>query len=138
MPTHTDYLMFNTKERHEFINITRQVAGIVAASKIKDGLVLINPMHITAAVYVNDAEAGLIEDFEAMLRELVPPERDYEHNKTGEDNAYAHLWRTLMGHQVTLPITGGELDLGPWEQIYYAEFDGKRKKRVIVKVVGDV
>lgn len=138
MPTFTEYLTFNTKERHEFVNITDQVEEVVRKSKIKDGLVLINPMHITAAVYVNDAEAGLIEDFEAMLRNLVPPELDYEHNKTGEDNAYAHLWRTLMGHQVTLPITKGEIDFGPWEQIYYAEFDGKRKKRVIVKVVGDL
>ncbi len=137
MPTHTEYLTFNTKERHEFINITDQVEEVVRKSKIKEGLVLINPMHITAAVYVNDAEQGLIEDFEAMLRNLVPPEMDYEHNKTGEDNAYAHLWRTLMGHQVTMPITKGEIDFGPWEQIYYAEFDGKRAKRVIVKIVGD-
>jgi secondary thiamine-phosphate synthase enzyme len=137
MAAHTEYLVFNTKDRHEFINITERVRDIVAKSGVKEGLVLVNPMHITAAVYVNDNENGLIEDFEAMLRNLVPPEADYEHNKTGEDNAYAHLWRTLMGHQVTMAVTDGDLDLGPWEQIFYAEFDGQRQKRVLVKVVGD-
>jgi secondary thiamine-phosphate synthase enzyme len=137
MATYTEYLVFNTKERHEFINITEKIRDIIEKSHIKEGLVLINPMHITAAIYVNDNEDGLIQDFEGMLRNLVPPEADYEHNKTGEDNAYAHLWRTLMGHQVTMAVTDGDLDLGPWEQIFYAEFDGQRQKRVLVKVVGD-
>jgi len=137
MPTHTDYLVFNTRQRHEFINITDKVRAIVHASGVKDGLVLVNPMHITAAVYVNDAESGLINDFEQLLKRLVPEKSDYRHNLTGEDNAYAHIWRTLMGHQVTMAITEGDLDLGPWEQIFYAEFDGQRQKRVLVKVVGD-
>jgi len=139
MKAYTEYLWFNTPKRIEFINITGEVDNIIAKSGIKDGLVLINPMHITAAVYVNDAESGLIHDFKEMLKRLVPehlPGEDYRHNKTGEDNAYAHLWRTLMGHQVTMAITNGKLDLGPWEQVYYAEFDGLRKKRMIVKVLG--
>lgn len=129
MTTHTGYLLFHTKNKHEFINITEEVRKIVQESKVKDGLVLVNPMHITAAIYVNDAENGLIHDFETMLGKLVPKEGAYKHNLTGEDNAYAHLWRTLMGHQVTMAVTGGDLDLGPWEQIYYAEFDGQRKKK---------
>ena len=106
-------------------------------SKIKEGLVLINPMHITAAVYVNDAESGLIQDFQEWLEKIAPYGLDYKHHQTGEDNADAHLKRTLMGHQVTMAITDNSLDLGPWEQIYYAEFDGKRKKRVIVKIIGE-
>ena len=137
MATFTDYLKFKTKNRHEFINITPDVNRVIKKSKIMDGLVLVNPMHITAAVYVNDAESGLIKDFQEMLQRLVPTEGNYKHNLTGEDNAYAHMWRQLMGHQVTMPITDGELDLGPWEQIYYAEFDGEREKRVLVKIVGD-
>ena len=139
MKTHTEYLWFNTPERIEFINITRTIDEIIDKSGIKDGLVLVNPMHITAAVYVNDAESGLIHDFKEMLKKLVPEHtRDdtYWHNRTGEDNAYAHMWRTLMGHQVTMAVTGGRLDLGTWEQIYYAEFDGRRKKKVLVKVIG--
>lgn len=137
MPTHTEYLTFNTHKRHEFLNITGKVNDAIKRSGIKDGLVLVNPMHITAAVYVNDAESGLIHDFEVMLKRMVPMEGEYRHNLTGEDNAYAHLWRTLMGHQVTMAVTNGELDLGPWEQIYYAEFDGQRPKRVLIKVVGE-
>ncbi len=137
MPTYTEYLQFHTKSKHEFVLITDRVAAAVQQSGIRDGLVLVNPMHITSAVYVNDAEAGLLHDFEAMLKRLVPMDIHYRHNETGEDNAYAHLWRTLMGHQVTMAITDGELDLGPWEQIYYAEFDGQRNKRVLIKIVGD-
>jgi len=139
MKAHTEYLWFNTTKRVEFINITVKIDDIIAKSGIKDGLVLVNPMHITAAVYVNDAESGLIHDYKEMLKKLVPehlPGAYYWHNRTGEDNAYAHLWRTLMGHQATMAITNGKLDLGPWEQVYYAEFDGLRKKRVIVKVLG--
>ncbi|MFC2074837.1 secondary thiamine-phosphate synthase enzyme YjbQ [Bdellovibrionota bacterium] len=138
MATYTETLSFNTKSRIEFKNITSTVQKAINKSKIKDGLVLVNPMHITAAVYVNDAESGLISDYKKMLKRLVPTEGDYQHNLTGEDNAYAHMWRQLMGHQVTMPITNGELDLGPWEQIYYAEFDGQRTKRVLVKIVGDM
>jgi len=137
MKTHRAELVFNTKNKHEFVNITEDVRKFIRESKIKEGLVLVNPMHITAAVYVNDAENGLIHDFEQMLKRLVPINSEYRHNLTGEDNAYAHLWRTLMGHQVTMAITNGNLDLGPWEQIYYAEFDGQRRKRVLVKIIGE-
>jgi secondary thiamine-phosphate synthase enzyme len=135
--THTGYLVFNTGRRIEFINITRDVERIISESGMKEGLALINPMHITAAVYINDAESGLIEDFKVWLESLAPAKPGYEHHRTGEDNADAHLKRTLMGHQVVVPITQGKLDFGPWEQIYYAEFDGQRKKRVVVKIVGD-
>jgi secondary thiamine-phosphate synthase enzyme len=137
MTSYTEYLWFNTSKKHEFVNITERVRQAVIKSGIQDGLVLVNPMHITAATYVNDAESGLIHDFERLLEKLAPKDAEYKHNLTGEDNAYAHLWRTLMGHQVTLAITNGNLDLGPWEQIYYAEFDGQRSKRVLIKIVGD-
>jgi secondary thiamine-phosphate synthase enzyme len=136
MRTHTDYLWFNTRQRQEFIRITDDVARIVEASGITDGMVLVSAMHITAAVYVNDWEDGLIHDFQEWLEKLAPAGRPYRHHETGEDNADAHLKRTLMGHQVLLPITGGKLDLGPWEQVFYAEFDGQRRKRVVVKVMG--
>ena len=136
MITHTDYLWFNTRQRREMIRITDQVAEIVAKSGVTDGLVLVSAMHITAGVYVNDWEEGLIEDFGEWLEKLAPSGRDYRHHQTGEDNADAHLKRTLIGHQVILPITNGRLDLGPWEQVFYAEFDGRRKKRVVVKVMG--
>jgi secondary thiamine-phosphate synthase enzyme len=134
--THTDYLWFNTKQRQEFIRITDKVADIVRASGVQDGLVLVSAMHITSGVYVNDWEEGLVEDFQVWLEKLAPAGLDYRHHQTGEDNADAHLKRTIMGHQVTLPITAGKLDLGPWEQVFYAEFDGQRKKRVVVKVIG--
>lgn len=134
---HTDYLWFKTKSRQEFIRITDDVARIVAASGVHEGMALVSAMHITAAVYVNDWEDGLIGDFQAWLEKLAPAGLPYRHHQTGEDNADAHLKRTLMGHQVIVPITAGRLDLGPWEQIFYAEFDGQRKKRVIVKVMGE-
>jgi len=133
---HTEYLWFNTKQRQEFIRITDDVAKIVEASGVKDGMALVSAMHITAAVYVNDWEDGLISDFQEWLEKLAPAGKPYRHHQTGEDNADAHLKRTLMGHQVIVPITKGALDLGPWEQIFYAEFDGQRRKRVIVKVMG--
>jgi len=136
MKTHTDYLWFNTKAHQEFVRITDEVAGIVARSGVTDGMVLVSAMHITSGVYVNDWEDGLIHDFQVWLEKLAPSGLDYRHHRTGEDNADAHLKRTLMGHQVTLPITGGNLDLGPWEQVFYAEFDGRRRKRVVVKVLG--
>ena len=136
MHVYTDYLWFNTKKRREFIRITDEVAAIVKQSRVTEGTVLISAMHITAGVYVNDWEEGLIDDFQVWLEKLAPSGLNYRHHLTGEDNADAHLKRTLMGHQVILPITGGSLDLGPWEQVFYAEFDGQRKKRVVVKVMG--
>ncbi|MBW8861311.1 MAG: YjbQ family protein [Acidobacteria bacterium] len=136
MAVHTDYLWFNTKQRQEFIRITDQVAAIVKASGIDEGMVLVSAMHITSGVYVNDWEEGLIQDFQVWLEKLAPAGLDYKHHRTGEDNADAHLKRTIMGHQVVLPITRGALDLGPWEQVFYAEFDGQRKKRVVVKAIG--
>jgi secondary thiamine-phosphate synthase enzyme len=137
MKTLTDYLFFTTRERREMVRITDEVADIVRRSGVREGMVLVSAMHITAGVYVNDWEDGLIEDFGEWLEKLAPSGRDYRHHQTGEDNADAHLKRTLIGHQVTLPITNGKLDLGPWEQVFYAEFDGKRKKRVVVKVMGE-
>ena len=137
MTTHTDYLWFNTQSRQEFVRITDQVAAIVAKSGVDEGFVLVSAMHITAGVYVNDWEDGLIHDFQVWLEGLAPAGRDYRHHQTGEDNADAHLKRTIMGHQVILPITKGKLDLGPWEQVFYAEFDGQRRKRVVVKVMGE-
>ena len=134
---HTDYLWFTTAKRQEFIRITDEVRDIVKKSGIRDGMALVSAMHITAGVYVNDWENGLIHDFQVWLEKLAPSGRDYRHHQTGEDNADAHLKRTLMGQQVMVPITDGDLDLGPWEQIFYAEFDGQRRKRVIVKVMGE-
>jgi secondary thiamine-phosphate synthase enzyme len=136
MRVHTDYLFFNTKKRQEFIRITDEIAAIVTKSGVADGMVLVSAMHITSGVYVNDWEEGLIHDFQEWLEKLAPSGLDYRHHQTGEDNADAHLKRTIMGHQVVLPITNGTLDLGPWEQVFYAEFDGRRKKRVVVKVMG--
>ncbi len=137
MKVYTDYLWFNTKSRREFIRITDEVAAIVRKSGVAEGMVLVSAMHITAGVYVNDWEGGLIQDFQDWVEKLAPSGVDYRHHRTGEDNGDAHLKRTLMGHQVTLPITAGALDLGPWEQVFYAEFDGQRKKRVVVKVMGE-
>jgi secondary thiamine-phosphate synthase enzyme len=133
----TEYLWFNTKKRQEFIRITDEVAKIVKASGVQEGMALVSAMHITAAVYVNDWEDGLISDFQEWLEKLAPAGRPYRHHQTGEDNADAHLKRTIMGHQVIVPITAGKLDLGPWEHVFYAEFDGQRRKRVIVKVMGE-
>jgi secondary thiamine-phosphate synthase enzyme len=136
MRVHTDYLWFNTKKRQEFVRITDEISGIVSASGVEDGIALVSAMHITAGVFVNDWEDGLIHDFQEWLEKLAPAGLKYRHHQTGEDNADAHLKRTIMGHQVVLPITGGKLDLGPWEQVFYAEFDGQRRKRVVVKVMG--
>jgi secondary thiamine-phosphate synthase enzyme len=132
----TEYLFFNTKRRQEFVRITDEIAAIVQKSGVTEGTVLVSAMHITAGVFVNDWEDGLIHDFQAWLEKLAPAGLDYRHHQTGEGNADAHLKRTIMGHQVILPITKGALDLGPWEQAFYAEFDGQRKKRVVVKVMG--
>jgi secondary thiamine-phosphate synthase enzyme len=136
MRVFTDYLFFTTSERREMIRITDEVTDIVRRSGVREGMVLVSAMHITAGVYVNDWEDGLIEDFGEWLEKLAPSGRNYRHHQTGEDNADAHLKRTIIGHQVMLPITSGKLDLGPWEQVFYAEFDGRRKKRVVVKVMG--
>jgi len=137
MKSHTEYLWFHTKKRQEFIRVTDEVRAIVERSGVREGMALVSAMHITAAVYVNDWEDGLIGDFQEWLEKLAPAGRPYRHHQTGEDNADAHLKRTLMGHQVVVPITNGALDLGPWEQVFYAEFDGQRRKRVIVKVMGE-
>jgi secondary thiamine-phosphate synthase enzyme len=137
MTTLTHYLWFNTAKRQEFVRITDEVRAAVKKSGVREGLVLVSAMHITAGVYVNDWEGGLIEDFQQWLEKLAPAGLPYRHHQTGEDNADAHLKRTLMGQQVVLPITAGDLDLGPWEQVFYAEFDGQRRKRVIVKVIGE-
>jgi secondary thiamine-phosphate synthase enzyme len=136
MKSHTEYLVFETKERSEILNITKKIEKILDLSGIQEGLMLVNPMHITASVYVNDAEPGLIQDFLDKLEELAPAGKPYHHHQTGEDNGDAHLKRQLLGQQVVLPVTRGRLDLGPWEQVHYAEFDGQRKKRVIVKIIG--
>ena len=137
MNVHTEYLWFNTRQRQEIVRITDEVASVVKTSGVREGMVLVSAMHITAAVYVNDWETGLISDIQAWLEKLAPAGPDYRHHQTGEDNADAHLKRTILGHQVILPITDGTLDLGPWEQLFYAEFDGQRRKRVIVKVMGE-
>jgi len=137
MKSKTAYLTFNTKNRIEFVRITDEVERVVRESGVKEGFVLVNPMHITAAVIVNDNESGLQEDYKRVLEKLVPYGADYRHNDTGEDNAASHIWRQLMGHQVVMAITNGKLDLGTWEQIFYCEFDGRRNKRVLVKVIGE-
>ncbi|HLK13030.1 MAG TPA: secondary thiamine-phosphate synthase enzyme YjbQ [Candidatus Binatia bacterium] len=136
MRAHTGYLWFNTAKRRELVNITDRIAEVVAAAKIAEGLCLVSAMHITAAIWVNDEESGLKQDLMDWLERLAPV-ADYRHHRTGEDNGDAHLKRTLVGHQVVLPVTAGKLDLGPWEQVFYAEFDGRRKKRVVVKVLGE-
>ncbi|MDD5681663.1 MAG: secondary thiamine-phosphate synthase enzyme YjbQ [Candidatus Omnitrophica bacterium] len=138
MKTYTQYLWFNTKNRQEFINITPQVEEAVRNSKVKEGLCLVNPMHITASVFINDNESGLHQDFANWLEKLAPYGKDkYKHNLTGEDNADAHLKRTIMGREVVVAITKGSLDFGPWEAIFYGEFDGQRKKRGLVKIIGE-
>jgi len=137
MKATTEYLWFNTSKKREFINITSDVKKVVRASGIAEGMVLVSAMHITAGVYINDAESGLIRDIEEWLQKLAPEGPNYNHHRTGEDNGDAHLKNLLIGHQVVVPVTEGELDLGPWQQIYYAEFDGRRRKRLIIKVMGE-
>jgi len=137
MKSHTEYLWLNTKKQHEFINITEEVEKALEKSQIKEGLILVSAMHITAGVYVNDAESGLIADIEEWLEKLAPFRRDYRHHHTGESNGDAHLKNLLIGHEVVVPVTNGKLDFGPWQQVYYAEFDGQRRKRVLIKVIGE-
>lgn len=138
MKAYTHYLWFDTKKRQEFINITPLVAQIVRKSGIQEGLCLVNTMHITSSVFINDDEEGLHQDFSAWLEKLAPYGKDkYKHNLTGEDNADAHLKRTVMGREAVVALTSGRLDFGPWEQIFYGEFDGQRKKRVLIKIIGE-
>lgn len=137
MKSHTDYLWFDTKKKREYINITDQVEEAVHQSGIREGFVLVSAMHITAAVYVNDAESGLIQDIDDWLQKLAPDGVNYRHHRTGETNGDAHLKSLLMHHEVIIPITEGKMDLGPWQQIYYAEFDGQRRKRLIIKAMGE-
>lgn len=136
MKTATEYLWFETREKRALINITDRLQEIVRDSEVEDGFCLVSAMHITAGIWVNDEESGLKQDFWEWIEKLAPFQADYRHHQTGEDNGDAHLKRTIAGQQAMLPITGGKLDLGPWEQIFYAEFDGQRRKRVIVKVLG--
>ena len=137
MKSRTEHLWFETSKRIEFINITDKVESAIKKSGIKEGIVLVNAMHITASVFINDEEVGLKQDYLEWLHELVDVKKSFKHNLTGEDNAYAHLMRTVMGRESVVAVTNGRLDFGPWEQIFYAEFDGQRKKRVIVKVLGE-
>jgi secondary thiamine-phosphate synthase enzyme len=137
MKSHTEYLLFHTRSRREYINITAKVENIVAKSGIQEGMVLVSAMHITAGVYVNDAEDGLIADIDEWLDTLAPYGKDYRHHRTGEDNGDAHLKNLLIGHEVIIPVTNGRMDFGPWQQVYYAEFDGRRDKRVVIKVMGE-
>jgi len=137
MKSYTEYLWFNTKKQREFINITDEVEKALEKSQIQEGLILVSAMHITAGVYVNDAESGLIADIEEWLEKLAPFRRDYRHHRTGETNGDAHLKNLLIGHEVVVPVTSGKLDFGPWQQVYYAEFDGQRRKRVVIKVIGE-
>jgi secondary thiamine-phosphate synthase enzyme len=133
---YTKYLWFETKERREYIRITDDVQAFLDESGLRDGFILVSAMHITAGVYINDWENGLLKDIDEWVEKLAPVNPDYNHHKTGEDNGDAHLKRILINHQVTVPVTDGKLDLGPWEQIFYAEFDGRRRKRVVLKALG--
>jgi len=139
MKSLTEHLEFEVPNRRGFVNITSTVEGLVRKSGVREGLCLVNAMHITASVFINDNESGLHHDYEAWLEKLAPhaPTSQYEHNRTGEDNADAHLKRQIMGREVVVAITKGQLDFGPWEQIFYGEFDGRRRKRVLVKVIGE-
>ena len=137
MKFYTKYLWFNTPREHDYVNITSDVEGILEESGIKEGMILVSAMHITAGVYVNDAESGLIHDIDEWLEKIAPYNRNYLHHRTGETNGDAHLKSLVIGHEIIVPVTNGQLDFGPWQQIYYAEFDGQRRKRVIVKVMGE-
>lgn len=137
MQFHTEYLIFNTAKHREYINITPKVEAALKKSGIQEGMILVSAMHITAGVWVNDAEEGLLADIDEWLEHLAPFRRDYRHHRTGETNGDSHLKSLLVHHQVIVPVTKGKLDFGPWQQIYYAEFDGQRSKRVIIKVMGE-
>ncbi len=137
MKTYLKKITIKTQKRIDFVNITEKVRNVVKESGVKEGIALINPMHITSSVFVNDNESGLLKDFEEWLEKLAPKEKDYHHHQTGEDNGFAHLWRTVMGRETTISISNNDLDVGRWEEIFYGEFDGQRDKQVLVKVVGE-
>lgn len=137
MKSYTEYLWFNTSKKREYINITSEVEKALVKSGIREGMVLVSAMHITAGVYVNDAESGLIQDIDEWLEHLAPYNPNYKHHRTGEDNGDAHLKSLLVHHEVIIPVTEGRLDFGSWQQVYYAEFDGQRRKRVIIKIIGE-
>jgi len=137
MAVYSKKITINTEKRIDFVRLTDDVRKAVKESGVQDGIVLVNPMHITASVFVNDNERGLLKDFEIWLERLAPKNFDYEHHATGEDNGFAHLWRTIMGREVVVSVQNFELELGPWEEIFYGEFDGKRRKRVLVKIIGE-
>ena len=137
MKFHTKYLWFNTQKHREYINITGEVEQALEESGIKEGMILVSAMHITAGVYVNDAESGLIKDIDKWVEETAPFDINYNHHHTGETNGDSHLKSLLIGHEVIVPVTNGKLDFGPWQQVYYAEFDGQRRKRVLIKVMGE-
>ena len=137
MKSYREELWFETKTRRAYLNITPQVEAVLTASGVKEGLVLVNAMHITASVYINDDEPGLLRDYDDFLERIAPHESVYRHNETGEDNGDAHVKRQVMGREVVVAVTNGRLDFGPWEQIFYGEFDGRRRKRVLVKVIGE-
>jgi secondary thiamine-phosphate synthase enzyme len=137
MKFHTEYMTFNTKMKREYINITRDVEKALSTSGIQEGMVLVSAMHITAGVWVNDAENGLLQDIDKWLEHLAPYRDDYRHHRTGETNGDAHLKNLLVHHQIIIPVTDGKLDFGPWQQVYYAEFDGQRKKKLIIKIMGE-
>lgn len=137
MRFHTEYLTFNTKTQRDYVNITGEVEAALKKSGIREGMILVSAMHITASIYINDAENGLVQDIDEWLERLAPYREDYRHHRTGETNGDAHLKNLLLHHQVIVPVTDGRLDLGPWQQIYYAEFDGQRRKRATIKVMGE-
>jgi secondary thiamine-phosphate synthase enzyme len=137
MKSHTEYLTFHTKKHREYVHITPQVEAAVKKSGVQEGLALVSAMHITAGVYVNDNESGLLHDIDKWLEDLAPFRQDYQHHQTGEDNGDSHLKAILVHHQVVMPITAGRLDLGTWQRVFYAEFDGQRSKRVLIKIIGD-
>lgn len=137
MKVYKKEIILNTEKRIDFVNITDKVREAVKESGVEEGLVLINPMHITASVFINDNESGLLQDFKEWLEKLAPKNKDYNHHQTGEDNGFSHLWRTIMGRETTVAITGGRLDFGTWETIFYGEFDGQRDKRIMIKIIGE-
>ena len=137
MKSHTKYLTFETRKKREYINITAEVQNAVAESKAKEGIVLVSTMHITAAVFINDNESGFLKDLDDFLERLAPQDGFYRHHQTGETNGDAHLKNIVVHHQILIPVTNGELDIGPWQQVFYAEFDGQRPKKVIIKVLGE-
>ncbi len=137
MRFHTEYLTFNTRKHREYLNITKQVESALTKSGIREGMALVSAMHITAGVYVNDAEEGLIADIDEWLEKLAPFRSDYRHHHTGETNGDSHLKSLLVHHEVIIPVTSGRLDFGPWQQVYYAEFDGQRPKRLVIKIMGE-